>query len=141
MLCPTRDRNDGQVLRYVAALRDGRPDDHRPVDQASRAHGDHGTRNGVRVLGPAAVFRPLQSADDRVPHKHRAGRDGDIVVFGPEKQIHYVLIRCERRHVYKICNLFFAFMWCSVEVQYIYIRSCVAYVVPTFIYIYQNPRG
>jgi len=88
----TRDRNDGQVLRYVAALRHGRPDDHRPVGQASRAHGDHGTRNGVRVLGPAAVFRPLQSADDRGPHKHRAGRDGDIVVVGPEKQIHHVLI-------------------------------------------------
>jgi len=92
----TRDRNDGPILRNVAAPRDCRPGDHRPVDQASCAHGDHGTRNGVRVLGPVAVFRPLQSADDRGPHKHRAGRDGDIVVVGPEKQIHNVLMRCAR---------------------------------------------
>ncbi|CAI6368860.1 unnamed protein product [Macrosiphum euphorbiae] len=85
-------RNDESVLRDGADLRDCHPDDDRPVAQASRAHGGHETGNGICVLGPAAVFRPLQSADDCGPHKHRPGRGGDTVVVGPEKQIYHVLM-------------------------------------------------
>lgn len=137
--------NHRPVLRDRAGVRDGTATGGRGRDlrhgQGAAADRDHAPGDGVRALGPVAIFRVLQpAADHRLRAQRTAGRRRqDRDVRWPQEQAHHVLSaggRPSRRHIKSLVqspfNLFQFF--CS-SLFYYYLQSIISHLHLDTIYM------